>query len=214
MNKIRKKLNAILTVFMVLCMLLCITVCLQVIQGKDASIFGFRIYHILTGSMEPTIPTGSKVLVREVDPYKLEVGDVITFESKDESIYGYANTHRIVAIEEDDGGQLCFTTRGDANSSADRVRVYPADIKGKVVFGMNGAVNMFFSFLQTKLGFVTVVVLPLMLVIWLFMKDFRKEVNELAERNARESLGTETQAQEKPAEQASCEEVSAEQEEC
>lgn len=200
MNKIEKKLNAILTVVMVFCMLLCAVVCIQVIQGKEASVFGFRIYHIMTGSMEPTIPTGSKILVRSVDPYTLEVGDVITFESRDEAIYGYANTHRIIEIEEDENGELCFVTRGDANSSADRMRVYPADIKGKVVFGMNGSFNMFLSFLQTKLGFVTVIVLPLMLVIWLLMRDFRKEVNAFAARNAEASLETIDQPGEEAAE--------------
>ena len=35
---------------------------------------------VLTGSMSPTIPTGSVVIVRPVDPGTLHVGDVATYQ--------------------------------------------------------------------------------------------------------------------------------------
>ena len=176
MTKVQKRINALLTVVMVICVLLCLIVCLRVIGGKDNALFGYRSYQIMTGSMEPTIPTGAIVIVKETDPDELAVGDVITFISRDKSIYGYANTHRIIAIETDETGHRCYVTRGDANTAEDNDRVYPSEIKGKVVFHMGGTATVFLEFLHTKLGFVLVVLLPLMLLIWIFTKDFKKQV--------------------------------------
>lgn len=188
MTKIQKRLNALVTVVMILSALLCVYVCVQLVMGREASILGFRLYRIQTGSMEPTISIGSIIVVHETDPLKLRTGDIITFTSKDSAIYGEANTHRIIATETDDSGELRFVTQGDANPVADSVRVAPSDIKGKVVLRMSSSVSLFFGFLHTKMGFTLVIILPLMLIIWLFMRDFRRQVNEFSRSQAIEEL--------------------------
>lgn len=200
MTKVQKRINNLLTVLMVICVLLCLVVCLRVIMGKDNAIFGYRSYQIMTGSMEPTIPTGAIVLVKETDPETLVVGDIITFTSRDKSIYGYANTHRIIAMETDDEGNKCYVTRGDANTSEDNDRVYPSDIKGKVVFHMGGTATIFLEFLHTKLGFVLVVILPLMLLIWIFTKDFKKQVKSYLRGSKAAEVQTEKSIEELKAE--------------
>ena len=186
MEKIQKSLDRILTIVLVFCAMTCLAVVIPVIQGKEASFFGYRIYHIMTGSMEPTIPTGSDVIVKQTDPALLAVGDVITFVSKDEAIYGSANTHRIAAIDTDEQGKQCFVTKGDFNPSEDRLRVYPGDIKGKVVYNTRFSFIMFFNFIHTAQGFVTVIVMPMLLVSWRVLKDFRKQLNEIKEENGTE----------------------------
>ena len=185
-DKIEKRLNVLLTVVVIVCAIVCLAVCVKVVSGRDASIFGFRIYHILTGSMEPTIPTGSNVLVREVDPSTLEVGDIITFTSRDNAIYGSANTHRILEINRDSSGQPSFITKGDANTRADSIIVAASDVKGKVVFHMNSAAfTSFFQFIHTGPGFLSCIVLPVLFVTFCIMKDFKKQVDEMIEENAR-----------------------------
>src|SRR3546814_7265110 len=63
---------------------------------------------VLSGSMSPTIPKGSIVLVKPVDPQSLDEGDVITWQVRPgESTY---ITHRIVEI--DDARSLSFITQG------------------------------------------------------------------------------------------------------
>lgn len=74
-------------------------------------ITGGKLYQIKTGSMEPTIPAGSYVLVRPVtDP---QVGEVILIDAP-----GYTSpvVHRIVAV---DAAGKTLTTRGDANGVDD-----------------------------------------------------------------------------------------------
>lgn len=81
----------------------------------------YRGYVVQTGSMIPTIPPESLVIVH-VDDYS--VGQVITFLR-----HGGLVTHRLVAVNADGS----FQTKGDANETADASPVLPSDVIGGVV---------------------------------------------------------------------------------
>lgn len=82
-----------------------------------------RGYVILSGSMEPMIPTGSVVVVNTADRDVLP-GDVATF-----SRHGDLVTHRILSNTEDG-----YQTKGDANTDPDTGIISAEDIRGKVLF--------------------------------------------------------------------------------
>lgn len=82
-----------------------------------------RGYVILSGSMEPMIPTGSVVVVNTADRDVLP-GDVATF-----SRHGDLVTHRILSKIEDG-----YQTKGDANTDPDTGIISAEDIRGKVLF--------------------------------------------------------------------------------
>ncbi|MFR5328830.1 MAG: signal peptidase I, partial [[Clostridium] innocuum] len=82
----------------------------------------FRIYCILSGSMEPTISTGSLILV-DTDA-ELHTEDIVTFQKQDSII-----THRIVRQIDDQR----TVTKGDANDSDDPTPLYKTQIIGKVI---------------------------------------------------------------------------------
>lgn len=80
----------------------------------------YRIFAIESGSMSPTLPVGSLVVLGPVDASRISVGNIITFEKP-----GAASvlvTHRVVAIKRTAGGTF-FVTKGDANGAADPWRV-------------------------------------------------------------------------------------------
>ena len=79
-------------------------------------VFGYEPMVIVTGSMQRTIPVGSLVVSHKVDPRRLAVGDVISFE-KPLGAKGI-DTHRIVAIKNDNGARL-YQTKGDSNPIVD-----------------------------------------------------------------------------------------------
>jgi signal peptidase len=75
---------------------------------------------VRSGSMSPTIPTGSVVFYRKVTAAKVKVGDVIVFDKP-----GQQNekvTHRVFKISNGPTGHY-FTTKGDANGAPDDWRV-------------------------------------------------------------------------------------------
>ncbi len=155
-------------------MILCCTVIIKSALGYDKSILGYRVFYIVSGSMEPTIHTGAAVLVQKSDEYVLD--DIITFESSDSAIYGYPNTHRIIDVAEENGKKV-FTTKGDANPIADGYTVSEDAIYGKVVFhtGEMYWLGTLIGMMTTPLGFITVIILPILAIIAIMIRDFTKE---------------------------------------
>lgn len=92
---------------------------------------GGKIYQIQTGSMEPTIKTGSYVLIRPTD--EIKTGQVVMF---DQVGYSVPIVHRVVAIN---AGGKSLTTRGDANGTED-ASIDRSQVRGIVtdVFSQKG----------------------------------------------------------------------------
>lgn len=99
-------------------------------------LLGWAPLTVLSGSMEPTIPTGSQVVVSPVDPDRLEVGDVITVMPYPEN--PTLVTHRIVERTETANGPS-FVTHGDANDVVDPWEVTERQIRGEVRYWVPGA---------------------------------------------------------------------------
>jgi signal peptidase len=79
-------------------------------------IFPYQALVVRSGSMSPTIPTGSVVFYNKVSATSVKVGDVIVFDKP-----GQANekvTHRVYKISNGPNGRF-FTTKGDANGAPD-----------------------------------------------------------------------------------------------
>ncbi len=96
-----------------------------------ARVVGFRIFTVLSGSMEPSYPVGSLVYVKRVDPQKLKTGQVITFLLDADTVA----THRITEVvrDESDPPVLRFRTKGDANAVEDGGLVHYKNVIGTPV---------------------------------------------------------------------------------
>ena len=75
---------------------------------------------VRSGSMSPTIPTGSVVFYRKISADKVKVGQVIVFNRP--GLASERVTHRVVKIATGPTGRY-FETKGDANGSPDDWRV-------------------------------------------------------------------------------------------
>ena len=92
-------------------------------------LFGCQIYTVVSGSMEPAIPTGSVVYVKTADPDSICKNDVIAYYSGTDN--GAIITHRVVQNQVISG---VFITKGDANEKEDLLPVAYDRFIGKVVF--------------------------------------------------------------------------------
>ena len=88
---------------------------------------GYQVYSVISGSMEPAIPTGSLVYIRETAPEELSEGEVIAFYGTRDS--ASIITHRVV---ENRAGEGEFVTKGDANAEADLYAAGYEDLIGRV----------------------------------------------------------------------------------
>ena len=161
--------------------------------GQVPQVMSFSILQVLTGSMEPAIPEGSMLLIRQADPYTLEKGDIISFYSPDPSLDGALNTHRIVGVETSDEG-LRFITKGDANFLEDQQPVNAGDVVGKVIYS-SPALGKLVRLVSNPLVFGLAILLPLLaMLIGNLVKALRtaaalaREEEEAAVRQALEAL--------------------------
>lgn len=124
---------------------------------------GVRLFNVMSGSMEDTLPVGSVIIVREREPEELAEGDIITFISNDPLFYGEIVTHRIVEIA-DFQGSVMFITKGDANEDRDQAAAIPANVIGKVVLNIP-LLGYVLNFIRTKLGYFLICLLPCMVIL-------------------------------------------------
>lgn len=115
---------------------------------------------VQSGSMEPTIKTGSLVVIKPADSYK--VGDIITFgkDTKTE----VPTTHRIVA-DRVESGVMIYSTKGDANEDKDTREVRQNEIIGKTLFSVP-YLGYIMDFAKQPLGFILLIGLPALYIIY------------------------------------------------
>ncbi|MCE5344235.1 MAG: signal peptidase I [Eubacteriales bacterium] len=100
-------------------------------NGRAPSLFGYQVYVVETGSMIPTLPVGSTILIRSLgtDEYP-QVGDVITYTH-----IAAAVTHRVTEIIAGDDGVVRFQTKGDnPENSPDPWLVEREEIRGIMIW--------------------------------------------------------------------------------
>jgi len=155
-----------------------ILVCVVVLLAFSVSlirVFGFEVYGVLTGSMEPEYPTGSLIYVKKIDTSKLEVGDTISFKLSENVIA----THRIIEIvpDENNPAAVQYRTKGDANSVADSSLVSEGDIIGKVVFCLP-QMGYFLNYVQSPTGIAMTIIVSVLLVILVFVSEMITAEND------------------------------------
>ena len=98
------------------------------------------------------------------DPHDLKVGDVITFRSSSLTTPNMTITHRIKAIMEDDDGNICFVTKGDANPIEDESCAKYENVIGKVIIRIPGLGHIQ-RFLASGVGWLLFILIPALVII-------------------------------------------------
>lgn len=160
---------------------------LTVVTSNTDKFFGIKSYTVLTGSMEPTIPTGSIIYTMHNLGYN--IGDIITFKTSS----GKTVTHRVAGVE--NNGQVMYRTRGDANRVNDQEAITADRIIGKTYLSIPyiGKVS---SMLKTPQGLFLSVFLPAMFIIlyelWVIKKEIEKGVEKRLLKKLQEQGGAYT----------------------
>lgn len=123
--KVKKIWNTITSVLVILVILVAVAL-------VGVRLFGFQVYTVLSGSMEPEYHVGSLIYTTEVNYQELRTGDDITFMLNENTIV----THRIIEVvpDSEDSDVLRFRTKGIANESEDLNLVHYKNVLGKPVF--------------------------------------------------------------------------------
>lgn len=134
------------------------------------SAFGVRFFTVRTGSMYPTYPVGSVIVVCPTEFSELEEGDVITFLSGG----NMAVTHRVCQIDKEN---KTVSTKGDNNNVEDNNSVTEDKILGRVVFSIQylGYASIF---ADTVFGKTVIISIAVGVVLWYIINSFISKKSE------------------------------------
>lgn len=125
---------------------------------------GYRFYTILTGSMEPTIPTDSLVLTKLVpEDEKIKPNSIITFHA-DRFGNDIVLTHYFRTTEKNQKGETIYRTQAEGVDKYDDYQTKRKDIIGTYV-GHVPFMGKVFRFLQSTWGIMTLLAILVMLII-------------------------------------------------
>ncbi len=139
-------------------------------------LLGGQLQAVLSGSMSPTYPVGSLLVVAPIDAGDVEPGMALVFEDPVQP--GRVVTHRVASVIETPS--LQFVTQGDANTRADAAPVPARMVRGRVLWHLRG-LGVLLTWLAWPRGFIALVVLPAVLLLAL---EARKRVDRPAFRAA------------------------------
>ena len=172
MNKLFQIVYYILTILIVSVVLLFIVSVFPIAGNYQAKI-------VLSGSMEPAIKTGSVVVIKPSDIYK--IGDIITF-GKDTKTQ-IPTTHRITEMRTVEG-KYYYTTKGDANDNTDFKEIGEEIVIGRVLFSIP-YLGYLVEFVKKPTGFVLLVIIPALVIaideiknIWREIKKYKTKQTE------------------------------------
>lgn len=127
-------------------------------------IFGNTIVIVNSNTMGPDIEKGDAVIVKEIDVNSLQVGNIIAIkDGYDDNKELIVTTHRIVRLNPMEN-ELSFVTKGDANALEDEKTRFASDVLGKVTF-ISPTLGDAFAFINTPLGIIMCIGVPLVFVI-------------------------------------------------
>ena len=195
--KIGKKIvSSLVTLLLVCTVFLCFSVVMQVLNKGYASIGGYSLFRVVTGSMEPEIFAGELIASKSVDIDTLEVGDVICFRSKSPQMLGRSITHRVIGRSLDAEGNVQLLTKGDANLAVDEYYVTQDNLIGEVVWQSHtdSFLSDFVGFFSNKISFLACIALPCLLIAGLIFRDCVKNVKQDIAKAMKELLESEGQA--------------------
>lgn len=128
----------------------------------NVSLFGRELLIVRSGSMAPEFDAGDAVLIKHVDERTvttLRDGDIITVRPSPAS--NLLVTHRIVRIVDAPGAGRMFTTKGDANPTADSTVVTGDRVIGVVQHAIPRLGYAMYAMQQTRTLLVFVAALVL-----------------------------------------------------
>lgn len=144
------------------------------------SVFGYKPFVVLSGSMETEIYAGDLLIVKEVDNSTLQVDDIIAFRTPD----NYVTTHRIIDIVKTEDG-IFYETKGDNNNTADDNLVSAKSVEGKY-HSKFSKVGYIVLFIQEPLGFAVMMLALFIVCIFIYLFENRRINNDMIIKDEKE----------------------------
>ena len=200
-NKILRGIGKTIYVLLyIIVLLVLLVVVIQRFSGNNATIGGFRIFNVATGSMIPVYNVGDILVSKEISPEEIQVGDDIVYKGEKNEFNGKVVTHRVISKREENG-KYYFVTQGVANELADP-EISEEQVYGKIIYKtiilsfVSKIINNIYTFYF--LIFVPIAIIICKIIVDNFMsyKEGKKELAEAKGKDEDEELEEEDKNEE------------------
>lgn len=156
---IKKIVSMILYILLVMVLLVVI---IQKISNNNLSFFGYRIFRVASGSMEPEYKVNDILLVKDTAAEEIKKGDNISYKKEIDGKSDLVITHKVIDIDKNFKGELDFHTKGIANTIEDPI------VKEEQIYGIVIKKIYLLSFINilihTIYGFILLVLITLIMI--------------------------------------------------
>lgn len=140
-----------------------LVVCLQRFSGNKISFFNYRMFTVITGSMEPKYKVGDVLIAKNVEPSTIKIGDAISYQGVRGDVKDKVITHQVVGINKDAQGKYIFRAKGLANLIEDPI-VHEDQLFGVVIY-RSMLLSTIYKIVSTDIGFYLFIIIPIMFII-------------------------------------------------
>jgi len=174
-DRVMKVIVIVLCIILIPMLVINLTLIVKSFVNPDEvpSCLGYKPFIVLSGSMEPEFYSGDLILVHEVAK-DFKEGDIIAFRQGNSVI-----THRIQKVDNRDGEKR-YITKGDNNNTEDKFTVSDDKIEGIYILKVSGLGNFAF-FMQTPIGMMVFIALPL--ILFILYDIFRRRLYDRREKS-------------------------------
>ena len=177
MEKIKKIINFIwkttYRLFALGVILMFVFAIVQVSSHNQKSVFGIKIFTVITGSMIPVYDIGTILIVKDVQPEEIRVDDDIVYIGEKGTYRNKTITHRVQEIEKKEDGNYSIITKGVANLARDP-EINQTQVLGKVI----GQISIFRFILKLITNIYVLIMIPVVIIIY---KNIKRIINMNAE---------------------------------
>lgn len=172
--------KVIYQIIVIICLILAAVIIMQKVTDSNRSIAGYRIFRVITGSMEPEYDVGEVVISKEVPAKDIKVGDDIVYSGRYGEYSGKIIMHSVIAIDKDENGNYNFHAKGLHSSSVEDSQIKESQIYGVVKY-KSKILTVLYK-LATNIYTVFVIILVLVLNVFIAFTGNRKDkVQKLSE---------------------------------
>ncbi len=181
---IKTVLNMLIVAFVLLFLFV---VCMQRFSGNKLSFFDYRLFTVVSNSMEPEFMVGDVLVAKETDPANIKVGDAVSYLGTQGSFKDKIITHEVTKITQDENGKYVFNTKGIKYGVEDVYEVTEDQLYGVVVY-KTIVLSFIYKIIMTPVGLFVLVVIPVLYIIVselisAMLKKEEKRRNQLKDKN-------------------------------
>lgn len=157
---------------------------IQRVSKDSVSLFGYKMYTVVTESMVPEYNLYEMLIVKEIDASDIKINDDVTYRGAISDFKGKIVTHRVRQIKPQADGSYRFVTKGIANEYLDP-EISETQILGKVVY-KSKILSFLSKIINNVFGFYFAIILPMTILIFIEVVETINEKKEEKDENEKE----------------------------